>query len=59
MKPYYVARAIGGLMFLTGAVIGSYNIWMTIRTADQPADERLADRPVALPAGTPALQPGE
>ena len=31
MHPYYVARAIGGLCFLTGAVIGCYNIWMTIK----------------------------
>lgn len=33
MQPYYVTRAIGGLVFLTGAVVGSYNIWMTIRSA--------------------------
>src|SRR6187399_3524617 len=38
MHPYYIARAIGGLLFLIGAVVGSYNIWMTIRRADQPAD---------------------
>ena len=31
MHPYYVARAIGGLLFLIGAVVGCYNIWMTIR----------------------------
>jgi cytochrome c oxidase cbb3-type subunit 1 len=59
MHPYYIARAIGGLLFLIGAVVGCYNIWMTIRTADQPADERLADRPVPALAGVPALQPGE
>ena len=59
MKPYYVARAVGGFFFFAGAVIGLYNIVMTIRTADQPADERAADRPAAQPAGVPALQPGE
>jgi cytochrome c oxidase cbb3-type subunit 1 len=59
MKPYYVARAIGGLLFLAGAVVGSYNIWMTIRTAGQPVDARAADLPVTQPAGVPALQPGE
>ena len=31
MHPYYVARAIGGLLFLIGAIVGFYNIWMTIR----------------------------
>ena len=46
MRPYYITRAIGGLVVLSGAVIGSYNIWMTIRTA-----------PKALRAGdTPELQ---
>lgn len=30
MHPYYVARAFGGFLFLTGAVIGAYNIWKTI-----------------------------
>lgn len=59
MHPYYVARAIGGLLFLIGALIACYNIWMTIRTADQPADERLADRPVPALEGVSALQPGE
>lgn len=31
MHPYYIARAIGGLLFLIGAVVGCYNIWMTIQ----------------------------
>lgn len=31
MKPYYWARAIGGLLYLIGALIGAYNIAMTIR----------------------------
>jgi cytochrome c oxidase cbb3-type subunit 1 len=59
MHPYYIARAIGGLLFLIGALVGCYNIWMTIRTADQPADERVADHPSPVIAGAPALQPGE
>ena len=33
MHPYYIARAIGGLFFLIGAIAGCYNIWMTIRMA--------------------------
>jgi cytochrome c oxidase cbb3-type subunit 1 len=59
MRPYYIARAVGGLLFLIGAAIGFYNIWMTIRTAPRAADEPLiAVAPEPL-AGVPALQPGE
>ena len=32
MYPYYIARAFGGLLFLLGAVVGCYNIWMTVRS---------------------------
>ena len=57
MHPYYIARAVGGLLFLLGAIVGCYNIWMTIRTAPYAADEKTQDRPEPLLA--PALQPGE
>jgi cytochrome c oxidase cbb3-type subunit 1 len=53
MHPYYIARAIGGLLFLTGGVVAFYNIWMTIRMAASAASETPRDRPV------PALQPAE
>jgi cytochrome c oxidase cbb3-type subunit 1 len=33
MHPYYIARAFGGLLFLAGAVVCAYNIFMTIRQA--------------------------
>jgi cytochrome c oxidase cbb3-type subunit 1 len=59
MHPYYIARATGGLLFFIGAVVGSYNIWMTIRTAEQPADERVGDLPVPAIAGVSAPQPAE
>ncbi len=61
MHPYYIARAVGGVFFLLGAIIGFYNIWMTIRAASQDeAAHNTADRPVTEPAvGAPALQPGE
>src|SRR5690606_28422043 len=39
MIPYYIARAIGGLLFVMGAVVGSYNIWMTIRRPASDAVE--------------------
>ncbi|MGZ8346921.1 MAG: cytochrome-c oxidase, cbb3-type subunit I, partial [Allosphingosinicella sp.] len=48
---YYVLRAIGGLLFLIGAIVGAWNIWMTIR------------RPLAAPADDESrigtLQPAE
>ena len=43
MHPYYIARAIGGLLFLIGALVGCYNIWMTIRTAPHGGAEPTAD----------------
>ncbi|MET4702287.1 cytochrome c oxidase cbb3-type subunit 1 [Constrictibacter sp. MBR-5] len=53
MFPYYVARAIGGLLFLIGAIVGSYNIWMTARTAPvaEPAE---ADAPLTGAVAAPA-----
>ena len=44
MRPYYIARAIGGLLFLIGACIGAYNIWMTI-TRPAAAVEKTGDLP--------------
>ena len=59
MHPYYVARAVGGLLFLAGAVVGFYNIWMTLRTVD--LHEGATERPVPmpLPVGGQAAAPGE
>ncbi|RYZ14789.1 MAG: cytochrome-c oxidase, cbb3-type subunit I [Alphaproteobacteria bacterium] len=39
MWPYYVARALGGLLFLIGAVIALYNILMTIRSVEKVDDK--------------------
>jgi cytochrome c oxidase cbb3-type subunit 1 len=30
MHPFYVIRAIGGLLFLVGALIMAFNVWRTI-----------------------------
>jgi cytochrome c oxidase cbb3-type subunit 1 len=54
MHPYYITRAIGGLLFLAGALIGCYNIWMTIRRPAPVAESARGDTP--LPA---VLQPAE
>ena len=58
MHPYYIARAFGGLLFLTGAVICSYNIWMTIREARADVARRKEDTDVPLFARD-AVQAGE
>ena len=57
MHPYYIARAIGGLFFLIGAVIGAYNIWMTIRAVGREAKAR--DVPTDSEAGEPAIPVAE
>ena len=53
MHPYYIARAFGGLLFLIGALIACWNIWMTIRT---PMNETI---PTADGVPLPGLQPAE
>jgi cytochrome c oxidase cbb3-type subunit 1 len=32
MHPFYIIRAGGGALFLIGALIMAYNLWMTVRT---------------------------
>ena len=61
MHPYYIARTLGGALFLAGAVVCAYNIAMTIRMARltaAPAGE-VEDIPVASPVGAAPLQAGE
>jgi cytochrome c oxidase cbb3-type subunit I len=48
MHPFYVIRAAGGALFVIGALIMAYNLWMTVRHGE------------AVPAAAPAaLQPAE
>ncbi len=52
MFPMYVMRAFGGLLYLSGAVIMTYNIWMTIagRSRDEaPMGETRHDSAVDRP----------
>ncbi len=60
MYPYYIARAFGGLLFLIGAVVATYNIWMTVRGVPVAGGERHDDIPLAgpLPEGA-ATRPAE
>jgi cytochrome c oxidase cbb3-type subunit 1 len=43
--PMYVVRATGGAMYLAGACIMAYNLWMTVRKV--PA---IAEAPAMAPA---------
>jgi cytochrome c oxidase cbb3-type subunit 1 len=49
--PYYVLRAVGGALFLSGALIMAYNVTMTILGYQR--DE------AGFKAATPKLQPAE
>ncbi len=50
MYPFYVMRAFGGLLFLTGAFIMAYNLVMTVRVGEASESEA---------AGQPAMAPAE
>ena len=47
MYPYYVARTVGGFLFLLGTAVGCYNLWMTVRS-----------EPAVVPTGTDLPVPG-
>ncbi len=49
MHPFYLIRALGGLLFLAGTVIMAVNLWLTIMRPDAEA----------VPAARPALVPAE
>jgi cytochrome c oxidase cbb3-type subunit 1 len=52
MQPYYLIRAMGGVLFLIGALIMAYNLIMTIRGAEAKEEQR-------APALPPGLVPAE
>jgi cytochrome c oxidase cbb3-type subunit 1 len=49
MHPFYLIRALGGLLFLAGAVLMAVNVWLTIARPDAEA----------IPDVRPALVPAE
>ena len=57
MHPYYIARAIGGAMFFVGAVIGAFNVVMTIRSVGHQAQQ--LDYPTGSEANEPAVPAAE
>jgi cytochrome c oxidase cbb3-type subunit 1 len=52
MKPYYVIRGIGGLLFVVGSLIMVWNVWRTVR-GDESID--LAEQPSI--AAAPNMRP--
>jgi cytochrome c oxidase cbb3-type subunit 1 len=48
MHPFYIIRALGGALFLAGALIMAFNLWRTVYP-----------REIAIAAGEPALVPAE
>lgn len=51
MKPYYIVRTIGGLMYLAGALVMAWNVYMTIRGHVREEEP--------MPGAAPALQPAQ
>jgi len=59
LHPMYLMRAFGGLLYLSGAAIMSFNVWMTLAgrlreeapMSDAPYDPQ-ADRPIVQSAAT-------
>jgi cytochrome c oxidase cbb3-type subunit I len=47
MHPFYVIRALGGALFLIGALIMAYNLYMTVRYGEA---ESVAPQPALQPA---------
>jgi cytochrome c oxidase cbb3-type subunit 1 len=57
MHPYYIARAFGGLLFLIGIAVGTYNVLMTIRRV--PDRVPVLDYPTASEASEPPVPAAE
>jgi len=51
MHPFYVIRALGGALFLAGALIMVFNVWMTIRSGEpESAQDHAPLQPRLVPA---------
>ena len=48
MHPFYIIRAIGGLLFVIGSLLMAWNIWRTVR-GDEPVDMKDQPRIAAAP----------
>ena len=59
MKPYYVARAVGGFCFFLGTVVGLYNIVKTIKSKDLVQTDAPDKAPILHSSGALTLQNAE
>lgn len=50
MHPYYIIRALGGLLFTIGAAIMAYNLWRTARGDVRSQEFEAETAPKAVPA---------
>lgn len=41
MKPFYIIRMLGGVLYLTGALIMIYNVWKTIRGDENVKEQNM------------------
>lgn len=48
MHPFYVIRAMGGALFLIGALIMAFNLWMTVRSESAAEMPRTDEAPAPL-----------
>ncbi|MDR3500165.1 MAG: cytochrome-c oxidase, cbb3-type subunit I [Parvibaculum sp.] len=59
MHPFYIIRAAGGLLYLTGTLIMVYNCWRTIRGDVRAGEPIIPDANPSIVSGPLAAQPAE
>jgi cytochrome c oxidase cbb3-type subunit 1 len=59
MHPFYIIRALGGLLYLTGTLIMVYNCWRTIRGDVRAGEPIIPDANPSIVSGPLAAQPAE
>ena len=50
MHPYYVIRLLGGLLYLTGALLMAFNLWKTVTSGEARAPEAQAASAIPVAA---------
>jgi len=50
MHPYYIIRAGGGLLFLSGAIVMAFNMYKTITGDVSETEDVVTPQPRAIPA---------
>ncbi len=56
--PLYWVRMVGGLFYLTGALLGVYNVWKTVRAAPKKLPVSKAVVPIVQPWNSAAMPAG-